>query len=199
MKRLKRLFASLLLGLLLFVGLAAYQLYRTATPPQVGGTPIAQLSPQQQKQRRQEAEKLTTQIQNVVREAKSGTKKSFTITANEDQLNTLLQDRLDTSKFPVRDLRVGLSPNLLSLQGGFNYNGIEATGTVSGDIKAQNGVLQFSAGELKVQGFSVGSLKDNAEKQINRALEKWSAELPGRIDKVTIEDRKLTVEGTTRK
>lgn len=199
MKFLKRFFTVLLLGLLLVTGYAAYRFYQAATPPQVGGTSFAQLSPQEKTARRKDAQKLTEQIQNVVREAKSGAKKRFKITADENQLNTLLQDRLDTSKFPVRDLRVGLAPQELSLQGRVNYNGFDATGTLSGDISAQNGALNFQAKSLQVQGFSVPKLQDNAETEINKALHKWSGELPGRIDKVTIEDRKLTIEGTTQK
>ena len=199
MKTLKRIFTVLLLGVLLVAGFVAYRFYQVATPPQVGGTSFAQLSAEEKTARRRDAQKLTDQIQTVVREAKSGAKKRFVITADENQLNTLLQDRLDTSKFPVRDLRVGLAPQTLSLQGNVTYNGFEATGTLSGNISAQNGVLNYTANELKVQGFSVPKLQNNAEKEINKALEKWSGELPGRIDRVTIEDRKMTIEGTTQK
>ncbi len=193
----KRIFSFLLLGLLLVVGIGAYQFYRTVTPPSISqSVPFAQLSPQEQTQRRQDATKLTEQIQTVVRDAKSGSKKKFTVTATEDQLNTLLQDRLDTSKFPVRDLRVGLAPQSLSLQGRMNYQGYDATGTISGNITAKNGVLNYQAESLKVQGFSVGAMRDKAETEINNVLKKWSGELPGRIDRVTIEDRKMTLEGT---
>ena len=199
MKTLKRIFTVFLLGFLLIAGYAAYRFYQAVTPPQIGGESFAQLSPQEKTARRRDAQKLTDQIQKVVRDAKSGQQKRFKIIADENQLNTLLQDRLDTSKFPVRDLRVGLAPQTLSLQGRVNYNGFDATGTLSGNISAQNGALQFAAKSLQVQGFSVPKLQNNAEKEINKALTKWSAELPGRIDKVTIEDRKMTIEGTTQK
>lgn len=194
----KRSFVPLIL--LLVIGAGAFWVYRKVSPPRVSQTvPFAQLSPQQKTLRRNDAQKLTDQVEKIAREIKSGEKKTFHIEASEEQLNTLLQDRLNTAQFPVRDLSVGLSPNLLSLQGRINYKGYDATATLSGDVSVKNGVLDFQAGDLKVQGFSVGSLKDKAQKQVTRALNDWSEKLPGKIEKVLIEDQKITVEGNTKR
>ena len=194
----KRSFVPLIL--LLIIGASAYAIYRKVSPPPVGNSvPFAQLTPQEKAKRRVDVQKLNEQIDKVVREAKSGEKKTFHIEASEEQLNTLLQDRLDASKFPVRDLNVGLSPGELALQGRVNYKGIDATATLSGDISVRDGQLDFQAGELKVQGFSVGSLKKKAQKEVTRALNSWSEKLPGKIETVTIEDQKITIEGTTKR
>ncbi len=186
--------------LLFVIGAGAYFVYQKVTPPRVGtSVPFAQLAPPEKAKRRQDAQKLTTQIEKVAREIKNGESKTFRIEATEEQLNTLLQERLDTSKFPVRDLAVGLSPDLLALQGRINYQGMDATATLSGSVSVKNGTLVFQSGDLKVQGFSVGALQKKAEKEVTRALNTWSEKLPGKIENVTIEDQKITVEGTTKR
>jgi hypothetical protein len=76
---------------------------------------------------------------------------------------------------------------------------LDATATLSGKVSAQGGKLQFSAESLQVQGFSVDSLREKAEREITKALNQWSGKLPGRIDSVRIEDKKMTIEGTTQK
>ena len=194
----KRSFVPLIL--LLIIGASAYVIYRKVSPPSVGNSvPFAQLTPQEKARRRVDVQKLNAQINEIVREAKNGERKTFRVEASEDQLNTLLQDQLDTSKFPVRDLNVGLSPGELAMQGRVNYKGIDATATLTGDVSVKKGQLDFQAGELKVQGFSVGSLKKKAQKEVTRALNAWSEKLPGKIETVTIDDQKITIEGTTKR
>ncbi len=194
-----RRFSFVPLVLLVVLGVGAYFIYQKVAPPRVStAVPFAQLAPQEKAQRRADAQKLTDQVEQVARESKSGEKKTFHIEATEEQLNTLLQDRLDTSKFPVRDINIGLSPGEMALQGRVNYKGFDATATLTGDVSVKNGQLDFQAGELKVQGFSVGSLKKKAQKEVTRALNKWSEKLPGKIETVTIDDQKLTIEGTTK-
>jgi hypothetical protein len=120
----KRLFSGCLLVVLLLAGVAAYYYWRVSTAPRVGeAIPFAQLAPQEKERRRASAQKLTEDFGRVIQEAKRGENKKFVITANEEQLNTLLQDRLNTEKFPVRDLRVGLQFDLLLVQGRVLYKG----------------------------------------------------------------------------
>lgn len=184
--------------LILVIGACAFFVYKKVTPPQITtSVPFAQLSPPEKKRRRVEAQKLTDQVEKVTREIKNGTKQTFHIEASEEQLNTLLQERLDTSKFPVRDLNVGLTPGELAMQGRVLYQGIDATATLTGDVSVKDGKLDFQAADLKLQGFSVGSLRRRAEKEITRALNKWSEKMPGRLENVSIEDKKITIEGTT--
>lgn len=174
--------------------------WRVIRPPHISDAkPFSQLSKPEKIQRRVDGQKLTTQIDSVTREIRSGARKNFRIEASEDQLNTLLQDRLDTSKFPIRDLYVALSPDEVALQGRANYQGIDATATVSGNITAQKGQLAFEAGRFQIQGFSVGSLRRKVEKQVTKALNDWSAKMPGRIDSVVVADKKIIIEGTTQK
>ena len=99
---------------LLLVGLYVWQRARTA--PQVGEN-FATLSPQQKIERRASVQKLEDDVRQITRAAKNKEQQRFTLTVDEGQLNTLLQDKIDTSKFPIRDLRVGLQPNQLTLQG----------------------------------------------------------------------------------
>ena len=186
--------------LILVIGAGAFFVYKKVTPPQITASiPFAQLSPREKTRRRVEAQKLTDQVEKVTREIKSGTKQTFHIEASEEQLNTLLQERLDTSKFPVRDLNVGLSPGELAMQGRVLYQGIDATATLTGDVSVKDGKLDFKAADVKLQGFSVGSLRHKAEKEITRVLNQWSEKMPGRIENVTVEDKKITIEGTTKR
>ncbi len=198
--RTRKRFSFVPLVLLVVLGAGAYLLYRKVVPSRVSNSvPFAQLAPREKAQRRVEAQKLTAQVEKVAREAKSGEKKSFKIEASEEQLNTLLQERLDTAHFPVKDLNVGLSPSGIALQGRANYKGLDATATLFGNITVENGQLVFKAGDLKVQGFSVGSMQKKAEKEVTRALNQWSEKLPGKIESVVIEDQKITIEGSTKR
>lgn len=186
--------------LIAVIGAGAFFVYKKVTPPQItNSVPFAQLSPQEKTRRRADAQKLTAQVEKVAREIKSGDRKTFRIQATEEQLNTLLQERLDTSKFPVRDLNVGLSPGELAMQGRILYQGIDTTATLTGNVQVKDGKLDFQAADVKVQGFSVGSLKGKAEKEITRALNQWSETMPGRLENVSVEDQKITIEGTTKR
>jgi hypothetical protein len=118
--------------------------------------------------------------------AKRHERKPFSIQVSEAQLNTLLQDRLDTSEFPIRQLRAGLSPDLLALQGRILYKGFDATATLQGNIIVQNNQLRFKSDSLTVDGFPVGSLKQKIDREVTQALNRLLQEAPGRVDSVTI-------------
>ncbi len=188
--------------------------YRVAFPPRIGGTPFSQLPPQTQQQRRAAAQQLVQQIEAIARpkrsvanrddaKAKAQTEaqnpEPFVITASEDQLNTLLQDRLRTEKFPVSDLSIGLSQDILSLQGNAKYKGVTWPVTISGALTAQNGALQYNIQSLSVTGLPApGKLRDQAQKAIENGLKKAFANPNrARIESVEITPGKLVLRGQT--
>lgn len=188
------------LALLAVLGLGAFIGYRVLFPARVGGVAFEQLPPQAQKQRRVEAQKLVEDVEKVARAAKKEEKKPFTLTATEEQLNTLLQDRLKTEKFPIRDLRVGLSPGKLTVQGTVNYQGFDVPATLEGALSAQNGELVFEIDSLQLSGLPAPSAwKDKAEKAIGDGLRKaLGGGKNAHIESVIVESGKLTVSGRTR-
>jgi hypothetical protein len=187
-------------ALLIVLGIGAFIGYRTLYPPRVGGVAFNQLPPQTQKERRAEAQKLVEQVENVARAAKRDEKKRFTVSATEEQLNTLLQDRLKTEKFPIRDLRVGLSPRTLTAQGTVNYQGFDVPATLDGALAARNGELVFDINSLKLSGFSApAEWKQKAQQAIGDGLRKALGGGKGaRIESVEVESGKITVSGQTR-
>jgi hypothetical protein len=186
------------IALLVVLGFAGYGAYYAAYPPRVGGVAFKELPPATQKERRVEAQKLVEQVEDVARAAKKDEKKSFILTATEEQLNTLLQDRLRTEKFPIRDLRAGLSPNLLTLQGTINYQGFDAPATMTGTVSAQGGALQFKVDTLQIAGIPMGSWKEKAQKAVDSSLNKaFGNGNNTRINSVKIESGLLTVTGQT--
>lgn len=187
------------IALLIVLGFAAYGAYYAANPPRVGGVAFKELPPETQKTRRDEAQKLVEQVEDVARAARKNQKKPFTLTATEEQLNTLLQDRLKTEKFPIRDLRAGLGNEQLTVQGTVNYQGFDAPATLRGTLAAQNGTLDFQVDSLQIAGFPApGEWKEKAQTSVDGSLKKaFGTNKNARIDSVKIETGLLTVKGQT--
>jgi hypothetical protein len=184
---------------LIVLGFAAYGAYYATHPARVGGVAFQELPPETQKTRRVEAQKLVKQVEAVARAARKDEKTSFTLTATEEQLNTLLQDRLKTEKFPIHDLRAGLSPGQMTLQGNVNYQGFDAPATMNGSLSVQNGALEFQVDSLQIAGLPApGEWKEKAQKGIDGSLKKaFGADRNARIESVKIEEGLMTVKGQT--
>jgi hypothetical protein len=187
------------LAALVVIGFFGFGVYRAMVPPRVGGVPFSQLAPETQKERRAEAQKLVEDIEDVARAARKKERKNFSLEVSEEQLNTLLQDRLRTEKFPIDDLRAGLAPGVLTLQGTVKYQGFDVPATLNGTLQAQNGTLDFKIDSLSLSGLPApGGIKDKAEKAIGGGLQKaFDKDSKARIEKVTIETGKMAVEGRT--
>ncbi|PQV65218.1 hypothetical protein B1R32_102227 [Abditibacterium utsteinense] len=192
----KRIGCLAFLVVLIFGALGAY---RAFFPPRVGGAAWSQLPPQTQKQRRAEAQKLVEKVEEIARDAHKNKNKTFEITASEDQLNTLLQDRLRTEKFPISDLRAGLTPGVLILQGQLKYQGFEVPASLSGSLAAQNGALIYRIDSLSISGLPApGKVKEKAQKAIEDGLQKaFGSEKNAKIESVTIGQGQLQIAGKT--
>ena len=188
-------------GLFVFLLVAAlgYTAWLVLTPPRLDpGVPLAQLPPAQQAQRREDAKQLETQVNEIVRAGREHRQQTFTLEISAEQLNTLLQDRLDTRKFPIQDLRVGLQPGQLLIQGKAKISGFSGIATLSGGLTAQNGKLQFATQDLKIGGLSApDKWQQKVNKSITERLNDALKDAPGRIDKVTIETDKMIVSGNS--
>ncbi len=171
-------------------------MWRTSTRPRVGED-FTTLAPIEKEKRRAETKQLDAQIKDIRKSAQAKENKRFTLQISENQLNTLLQDRLDLSKFPITNLRAALDPNRLTLKGDASYRGFPAEARLAGNIEVQNGALAFKAESLEISGVPVSSLRDKAETEITKGLQKLLQEAPGKIDRVEIGDRTMTIEGIT--
>jgi hypothetical protein len=186
------------LGVLIVIGAAGYLAWtwQTHTQPRLGED-FTKLTPAQKSQRRAETQRLEGQVRDLAEAAKRNERKPFSVQVSEAQLNTLLQDRLDTSQFPIRQLRAGLSPGQMSLQGRVLYKGFDVTVTLQGNITVRNNKLLFKSDTFAVDGFPVGSLKQRIDREITQALNRLLQETRGRVDDVTIGDRQMTISGVT--
>jgi len=191
--------AGCVLVLLLLVGAALFGVWRARQAPTVGDVvPFAQLPAPEKQRRREEVRALESQVKEIGRSARQGEKKPFAIVLSEDQLNTVLQDRLDTSKFPIRDVRAGMQPNRLVVQGQVKYQGIEGPATLAGNLEVEAGRLRFVAESLQFGMIPAPSKwKTKVETQISEKLNEALANAPGRIEKVALEQGKLTISGVT--
>jgi hypothetical protein len=187
-----------LLGLLA-VGGVLYGVRQAQTPPSVGtSVPFKQLPAQEQQQKRVEAKRLEEQVEEIARSARNKEKKPFSLVVTADQLNTLLADRLDTSKFPLRDPRIGMEPERLLLQGNVLYKGFEAVVTLTGNVVAQNGDLVFQTENLQIGGLPApGEWKEKAQREITKQLNSAVKKAPGRIERVQLEQDTMTISGVT--
>ena len=183
---------------LLILGAAGWVFYQARTPPKVGSVPLAQLSPTQQAARRAEAKQLETQVQEVARAGRNGEHKNFTLRFSSDQVNTLLQDRVDTRKFPIKNLQIGFAPQQLLAQGEAEVSGFSGVVTLTGEVTVQDGKLQFHAQSLQIGGLPAPSKwKEKLDAQISRKLNRALLDAPGRVDKVELQQDVMIVSGQT--
>ena len=186
-----------LLILLVFAA-GGYFIYRAFSGPYVAPR-IADLPPAQQAERRADADNLIKKVDEVARAARKNEKSEFSVTATQDQLNTLLQDKIKIKNSPVSNLSAALQPDSLVLSGRAKYNGIEVPVVITGDLKALNGGLNLQVQSLTLGGFSApANWKDKAQKAASDAIEKaLSNGEKVRFESVQTESEKLTVTGKT--
>ncbi len=166
--------------------------------PHLSSVPFAKLPAQEQARRRGDAQQLEGQVSSIEQASRAHEKKPFALEISDEQLNTLLQDRLDLSKFPIRNLRVGFEPGRVVAQGEVNYKGFPATGTLEGRVRLQSGRLIYQTDSLQVMGVPLpGNWKGQLDKQVSAQLNSALKRAPGRIEDVQIEQNKLVVSGHT--
>ena len=188
--------AGLLFLCLLPMIVVSFFSWRSLQKP-VGGTAFKQLPAAEQQKRREHLTQLEEQVKDVSRKVKAKEKAPFEFVITEEDLNTLLQDRVDTRKFPIREPRAGFSPGQLTLQGTVDYKGISAPASLSGALSVKNGQSTFKADSLTVQGIPVGSLKNKAETEINKLLAQGLTESSVKLESITIEQGQMTLRGQT--
>lgn len=188
----------LALVLLLIVG-GGYLFWRVKTPPVVGEN-FKTFSPEEQQRRRDDAKKLEEETADIVRRVKRGDRAPFRLVATEAQLNTLLQDRIRTDKFALRDLRVGLKADELTLQGNVPYEGLETTATLTGNIETHNGRIVFNAHKLLIGGLieAPKDWKKKVEEQVTEQLGKLLKNADVNVTRAEVEDGQLVIEGARR-
>ena len=174
----------------------SFFMWRSNQAP-VGGTAFKQLPATEQAKRRENLIQLEEQVKDIGRKVKAKEKAPFEFVITEEDLNTLLQDRVDTKKFPIQEPRAGFSPGQLTLQGTVDYKGIQAPASLTGGLSVKNGQAFFKADSLSVQGFPVGSLKNKAESEINKVLEQGLGQTSVKLEGITIEEGKMTLRGQT--
>lgn len=193
-------FAKGCLGLfIILIAGAGYIFWRVKNPPVVGEN-FSVLTAEQKTQRRQSAKQLEDQVSDVVRKVKSGDRSPFRIVATEQQLNTLLQDRIRTEKFAIKNLRAGLDTKQLTLQGDVPYKGLETTATLVGDISAQNGKVLFETDSLLIGGLleAPKDWKRKIEDQVTTQLNKLIENANVNVTKASVENKQLVIEGAPR-
>lgn len=183
---------------LLLLGCGGFWAWTHLAGPRLDRTPLARLPAVEQQKRRTEARVLEDQVRDIGRSARAGEKKTFELEVTDEQLNTLLQERLDTSKFPIRNLAVGFEPGRVVAQGDVKYNGFEATATLEGTVELREGRLVYTTDSLQIGGLPApkkwkSQLDSQVTAQLNRALSR----APGRVESVRIEAGKMIVSGQT--
>lgn len=188
----------LVVVLLLLVG-GGYLFWRAKTSPKIAED-FRTLAPQIQKERRTEAQKTVDNVEQIMRRAHSGDKSPFRLVFSEDVLNTLLQDRINTEKFPIHDLRIGLANGQLAMQGVLPYKGMEVTATLSGSLSAQGGKIIYNADSLLFNGLlpAPKKWKERAETEIGKGLNKLIEQQNIKITRAAIENQQLLLEGVPR-
>ena len=184
-------------ALFLALALGSWKIYRVFNPSRP--TPFASLPIEEQKKRRVEAQTLVEKVETIARDAKSGAKSDFTLEISDDQLNTLLQDRIKSQNLPIRDVSAALEPGTVVLNGNGDYKGFSAPVVMRGTLVAQNGGAVFNVDSLTVAGVSAPEKwKTEIQKAVGEGFEKViNAQNGVRVDSIVIESGKMTIQGKT--
>lgn len=187
-----------LLALIVLGTLGLIVVWRVRTPPTVTSVlPITQLAPEQQEQRRESARTVEKQIEDIASSARRRERKPFEFKATAEQLTALMEQHNVAGKSPLRDVRVGIAPGSLSVQGVTTVKGVDLVVTLSGGVALRDNQLVYQAESLYVGGVSTPSYKDKAERAITEALNRLYDKAPVHLESVILEQDTLTIKGQT--
>ncbi len=177
----------------------AFVWYRSQTAPKVQVTPFAQLPKIEQQKRRAKAQGVVEQIETIARDTKRGERKTFKVVLSQDELNTLLQDRLKAKGLPISNPRIGLQNGQLIVEADGKYKGLSAPVSLSGTATAKKGEVSFTIDSMSLGGFPVpGNLKPQIQRAVNDGLKKALAQKgTAQIESVEISDGAMTIQGRT--
>ncbi len=174
-----------------------FLVWRSQQTP-IGGTPFKQLPAVEQEKRRDHLAQVENQVKEIQRKVKNNEKAPFELVVTQDDLNTFLQDRINTDKFPIRDPRAGFSPGQITVQGTADYKGISAAANLSGSLTVENGQAAFHADSLTIKGFPApGSLKEKAEREINKVARSLTEDSV-HLESISIGQGQVTLRGITK-
>jgi hypothetical protein len=183
--------------LLLLLGSGGYMAYRNFTGANLAPA-FTSLPPAEQNKRRADAQKLVEQIKTIAKDAKSGKAKTFTLSADEAQLNTLLQDRLRAQNLPIENPQFDLSDGKIALVGQGKYNGFKVPVSLTGkpSVKA-DGSLDFNVESLTLSSLPApAEWKEKAQTAIADGLgQAFSSGSKVRFKKIDIKDSRMIVSG----
>ena len=185
--------------MLLAIGGGGYLWYRSQTASRVNVVPLAQLPKAERQKRRSQAQKVVSEVETIARAAKRGEKKPFELTVSQDDLNTLIQDRLKTKNLPLENPRIGLQNGQLIMEADGKYKGVSGPVSLVGTVKAENGDMSFHVDSLTIVVVSAPrEWKEKVQSAVDEGLKKALREKgTTRIDTVTIGDGTLTIRGQT--
>ena len=190
------LFVAALLALMLG---AAWWISRP-TAPRVAVVNFAALPKAQQRARRAAAQNAVGRIKALARQVKRGQKAPFELSLSQDELNTLLQDRLRTQNLPFKNLRVGLQNGLLVVEADADYKGVAAPVSLAGKVAARDGSVAFTLDSLSLGGLfpAPASWKAKVGRAIDDGLKSaLKAKGAAQIENVEIGDGTLKITGRT--
>ena len=166
--------------------------------PRGGAVPLSQLPPAEQERRRADVQKLEEQVNGIGEAAKQKKGVRFRVTVSEEQLNTMLQERLKPGNAPIHDVQATLSPGVVTVNGTVDYKGASLPAALSGTLNVQNGQVTFHADSLSISHLPApGALKEKVENDINQRLSQGLTEAPLKVEELTVEQGQLTISGMT--
>jgi hypothetical protein len=159
-----------------------------------GGTPVA-LAPDVSARQKLAA------IDKTVKTTPSGTRTPFAASFTEAEVNAAVLPQLQQDvSFPLQHGRVYLTPGLVTVRGDFTGNGFNHVPVeLKTGLSVEQGQLQADLQNVSLNGLGMpGLLRDQVSSQLQTGLRQWSTSLPMTIQHVTIGDRTLRLEGTTK-
>ncbi len=168
--------------------------------PRVTVVNFAALPHAEQGKRRIAAQSAVRRIEAITRRVRHKDKRAFTLSLSQDELNTLLQDRLRAQNLPFKNARVGLQGGLLILEADASYKGLAAPVSLAGKLAARGGGVAFTLDSLSLGGLfpAPASWKAKVQRAVDDGL-KHALKDKGaaRVESVEVGDGTLDIQGRT--
>jgi len=200
LRRVGLLLLSLVGVLAAVLGFLAYD----ATRPGPRSVRLARSGPpsrSEQRQARQTAQRLETQIEEAARPETAAAAKTFELRISEADLNEMIHGLPDVRKSlhsqKIEELTLDFVPGRLVAHARVPvYGQVQARVSVTGEITAKDGQLAYRSESMQVGMLPApAALRRELDRHLGAAVKQMGEGLGGRLDEVSIDDEALVVRG----
>ena len=180
------------------IGLAIMIWMNQGAAPLKPTVPFDRLPLAEQQRREGAVHDLQSQIDALRISGRRSEHKPFTLTIDNEELDTLLQTGLSSGRYPVRAVQCEIRTGEIVLQGIAKVHDADTTVNIGGNIAAEKGALAFQLNSLQIDGLPAPTTwKDKAQDAISKRLNSELTSKGLEIASVQLDPGVMTIKGVT--